>query len=313
MKKILFIGIDYYDYTKEIIDNIERQGYAVIYYPLRLMDTISRIQHTITPNLFQKKQDCYHNEILEKEKDNCFDIILFIQVHDMSLKNLIRLKEMHSEARLILYNWDSIVTHDYRKYIPYFDKVMTFDYKDAEDYGMSYLPLFAIEKYTMNCLLKKNKIVYFVGNICHSHRFKTLIAFIKYCKKQKIEFRYHLQCTPIAIYKLLLAGVVPRHFSFCRASSSKLKYLLEASIVFDCRNHEQNGYTMRIIENLCSGRKIITDNLHIKGESFYSKERIFVYKDIDFEGIDRFINDDCDLDVNYSSLHIISFVNNLLS
>ena len=70
------------------------------------MDTLSRVQHTLTPQLFQKKQDRYHEEIMEKEKNNNYDIILFIQVHDMSLKNLIKLKDMHSEARFVLYNWD---------------------------------------------------------------------------------------------------------------------------------------------------------------------------------------------------------------
>lgn len=74
MKKILFIGINYYDYTKEIIKHIEKEEYRVTYYPLRLMDTLSRVQHTLTPQLFQKKQDRYHEEIMEKEKNNNYDI-----------------------------------------------------------------------------------------------------------------------------------------------------------------------------------------------------------------------------------------------
>lgn len=312
MKNVLFIGINYYDYTKEIIKNIEKAGYHVTYYPLRLMDTISRIQHTVTPRLFQKKQNHYHQEILEKEKNNLFDIILFIQVHDMSVANLVKLKDMHPEARLILYNWDSIKTHDYRKYIPYFHKVMTFDYQDAADYNLTYLPLFGIEKYTRT-LAVKNKIVYFVGNVCHSHRFRTLMSFIKYCKKNAIEFRYHICCTPVTICRLLCAGIIPRHFSFHRASNSKMSYLLEAFIVFDCRNHEQNGYTMRIIENLCSGRKIITDNSHIAKESFYSKERIFIYEGVNFEGVREFINSEANFTDNSPNLHIQAFVQNILS
>lgn len=312
MKNVLFIGINYYDYTKEIIKTIERQGYKVTYYPLRLMDLISRVKHTIVPYLFQKKQDHYHQEILKKEKYNSYDIILFIQVHDMSVKNLIRLKNMHPEAKLILYNWDSIKTHDYREYIPYFHKIMTFDYQDAANYNLVYLPLFGIEKYTKS-YIAKNKIVYFVGNVCHAHRFKILLSFIKYCKKNGIEFRYHICCTPVTIGKLLRTGIIPRHFSFHRASHLKMKYLLEAFIVFDCRNHEQNGYTMRIIENLCAGRKIITDNSHIEKESFYSKERIFIYKGENFEGVKDFINADNDFTDNCPDLHISVFIQNLLA
>ena len=312
MKKILFIGINYYDYTKEIIKHIEKEEYRVTYYPLRLMDTLSRVQHTLTPQLFQKKQDRYHEEIMEKEKNNNYDIILFIQVHDMSLKILIKLKDMHSEARFVLYNWDSVKTHDYRKYIPYFHKVFTFDYQDAEDYNLVYLPLFGIEKYTQKQVVK-NKIVYFVGNVCHTHRFITLMAFIKYCQKNNIEFRYHICCSPVTVCKLLCAGIIPRHFSFYRASDLKMRYLLEAFIVFDCRNHEQNGYTMRIIENLCSGRKIITDNSHIELEPFYSKERIFVYQDLNFEGVKNFIDSERDFIGNCPGLHIGAFVHNLLA
>lgn len=312
MKNVLFIGIDYYDYTKEIIKNIEKEGYQVTYYPLRLMDTLSRIQHTLTPRLFQKKQDRYHQEIFQKEKNNLYDVIFFIQVHDMSVANLIKLKDMHPEARLILYNWDSIKTHDYRKYISYFQKVITFDYEDAANYNLVYLPLFGIEKYTKT-LTAKNNIVYFVGNVCHPHRFKTLMSFIKYCKKNGIEFRYHICCSPVTICRLLCAGIIPRNFSFHRASNSKMGYLLEAFIVFDCRNHEQNGYTMRIIENLCSGRKIITDNSHIAEEPFYSKDRVFIYEGVNFEGVRSFIEAESNFTDNCPDLHIHAFVQNVLS
>ena len=313
MGRILFIGIDYYDYTKEIIVNMERQGYDVTYYPLRLMSTSDRILHTAVPRIFQKKQDRYHLGLFEKERHNHYDIILFIQVHDMSVANLVRLKEMHPESRFILYNWDSIATHDYRPYIPYFDKVMTFDYQDAADYKLGYLPLFGIDKYIRSHCEDNNRIVYFVGNVCHSNRFKTLMAFIKYCKKNNVEFRHHIRCSPIVICKLLCSGIFPRHFSFHKASEAKMRYLLEASTVFDCRNHEQNGYTMRIIENICSGRKVITDNVHLAQEPFYSPEHIWIYEGHDFNGVDRFVNTSSCHTTDYTDLHVTSFVKKLLS
>ena len=59
--------------------------------------------------------------------------------------------------------------------------------------------------------------------------------------------------------------------------ADEFRRLLEHSnAVFDFANHAQTGYTMRIFENLCAGKKIITNNRRIEHEPFYSSDRILV-------------------------------------
>lgn len=313
MKKILFIGIDYYNYTKEIIKTMELMGYHVTFYPLRLMSFYDRVLHTIAGEYFQKKMDKYHQMIIEKEKNNHYDVLFFLQVHFMSIDNIEKLKATYTSSEFILYNWDSIITHDYTNYIKYFNKVFTFDYNDAKNYNLNYLPLFATEQYIKLDTNRNKKQIYFVGNVCHTERFRTLVAFIKYCKKEEIEFNHYICCTPVAIFKLLCDGIFPWHFHFFRASREKMKRLLTSGVVFDCRNHTQSGYTMRIIENICSGRKIITDNTHLKSESFYSEDRFFIYEEENFDGIKEFMNVNIvEENRDFSDLYIESFVKKML-
>lgn len=59
---------------------------------------------------------------------------------------------------------------------------------------------------------------------------------------------------------------------------------------FDFANHKQTGYTMRFMENLCAGRKIITNNKRALSEPFYSPNRIHVFDDLNFDGIKEFLD-----------------------
>jgi hypothetical protein len=47
---------------------------------------------------------------------------------------------------------------------------------------------------------------------------------------------------------------------------------------------------MRTIENLCAGKKIITNNPAIRGELFYSDDRIHVFEGLDFSGVKEFLS-----------------------
>ena len=70
---------------------------------------------------------------------------------------------------------------------------------------------------------------------------------------------------------------------------------------------------MRIIGYDFSSRTQIFNNSHIELEPFYSKERIFVYQDLDFEGVKNFIDSERDFIGNCPGLHIGAFVHNLLA
>ena len=67
--------------------------------------------------------------------------------------------------------------------------------------------------------------------------------------------------------------------------------MLETSrATFDFANHKQSGYTMRLIENMCAGCKIITQNARIVNEPFYREDRFLLVDGHDFSAVPAFLN-----------------------
>jgi len=62
-----------------------------------------------------------------------------------------------------------------------------------------------------------------------------------------------------------------------------------ATAVFDFANHDQSGFTMRVMENLCAGKKIITNNKMIREEVFYTPDRILVFDQLNFTQVMDFL------------------------
>lgn len=313
---ILFIGLPYHKYTAEIINELNRQKYNVKYYPIKLRSLLFKIIQSISQNLFMKLHEKYHNKVIKKERNNEYDIVLFLQVHFFSKNNLIKLKKDHSKSIFILYNWDSITNHDYRDFIIYFDKVFTFDSRDAKKLNINYLPLFCISEFqSLNNNISKKNSVYFIGNLVSVNRYVALNHFIDYCNKEDIIFDYYLKCSPVVYMKLLLSGYFPKKIYFFDISFCKFKsYIETSSAVFDYANHIQTGYTMRLIENLCAGKKIITNNPIVMNEQFYSEDRILVFNDFDFSKVKNFLNDDIKNNFKtFPEFHINNFIKKLLT
>lgn len=90
--------------------------------------------------------------------------------------------------------------------------------------------------------------------------------------------------------------------------------MVESSVaVFDFANHAQSGYTMRIFENLCAGKKIVTSNTRIRHESFYSPDRIHVFEDLDFAGVKQFLEVPlAEPEADFPDFHVQSFAHRLI-
>ena len=115
------------------------------------------------------------------------------------------------------------------------------------------------------------------------------MAFEKYCKANGLQFKKYLKCTPVVMLRLLLKGFIPHGLKLRSISQDEFTNMMQRSkATFDFANHKQTGYTMRFMENLCAGRKIITNNKRALSEPFYSPNRIHVFDDLNFDGIKSF-------------------------
>lgn len=248
-------------------------------------------------------------------KFTAYDKVVFLQAHQMSTKNLTDLREAQPKAEFTLYNWDSLSNHDYRLQAKWFDRVLTFDPVDARDNGYGYLPLFC-SRFMQG--LRRDRVepasLFMVGNIVMPARYTAVESFRRYCAEHRLKFKQHLKVSPVVWFNLVRSGHYPRDVSFRSIDKAAFCGMIETtSAVFDFANHTQSGQTMRMMENLCLGKKIVTSNIWVKQEPFYSPDRIHVFDGLDFSGVADFLNSDLvDKDADFSQYHIQSFVQQLL-
>ena len=312
---ILLIALHYHDYTLNIASELRSLGHQVKVHDIMPRTFFMKSLRIVSTASWQKALDKHHEHIVELERENSYDLVLFIQVHQISHANMARFIEAFPASRFALYNWDSISNHDYRPYLSYFDDVSTFDPEDAKTHGLHYLPLFASREFQgLERRDQAKRAVYFVGNIVNPARYGAFDAFRDYCKREAISLQAFMVCTPPVWVKMFRAGYKPHGLAARPIEKAHFVEMVETSVaVFDFSNHAQTGYTMRIFENLCSGKKIITNNGRILAETFYSPDRIHVFNETDYSGVKAFLELPlADEEETFPAYHIQSFVRHLV-
>ena len=292
MKKILFIGLPYHSYIGAISHEMELMGYEVTFYPIELRKTWQKVLRTISKSAYKSTLDRSLTNMVKKERNNKYEYVVILEVHPFPLDIFKRLRFEHPEAKFVFYSWDALSSIiDYTPYLRYFDKAYTFDPDDAKRCGIGYLPLFCMREFQYLPSGEYDYDVYMVGNMVKPARYKAVMAFEKYCKGKGLRFKKYLKCTPVVMLKLLLKGYIPHGLKLRSIKQTKFVNMMQRSkATFDFANHKQTGYTMRFMENLCVGRKIITNNKRALLEPFYSPDRIHVFDDLNFNGIREFLD-----------------------
>ncbi|MES3025493.1 MAG: hypothetical protein V4857_28280 [Pseudomonadota bacterium] len=311
MKNLLLVGLRYHSYTDEIAKELGALGYRVSFHEIQPRSLAFKTMRVVTPGLYQRRLDRHHARIIAHESGRRYDVVMFIQVHQFSIANIEELKRQHAGSKFVLYNWDAVSNHDYRPYIKYFDQVYTFDPQDAIDYGVNYLPLFCIAPFQRLAKRRQDeRAIYFVGNIVSVQRYLALRDFKRHCTRNGIKFHCFMACSMLVLTRLLRRGILPTDVSFGSIAHPEFIAMIENSIaVFDFANHQQTGYTMRTIENLCAGKKLITNNPRIVRERFYSDDRILLIDNLDFSEVKQFMEKELAApDEQFSDFHIQNFL-----
>lgn len=312
--KILFIGLVYQEYTFKIIEELERRGHEVEFYSLKPRAFFDKLAMNIFPQLWKKRLSNSHDGIIRSSSMMCYDIVLFLQVHYMSKSHIHELKLSQQSARWILYNWDSINTHDYRPYLKFFDTIFSFDKRDSLELEINYLPLFATQEYRSVGSSQYDYDIYFVGNVVTKNRFLALLEFRNWCRKNNIRYKFHMKCSPILRFRMFFNGYLGvQGFKYYSLSLSETKLIMERSrCVFDFANHVQSGYTMRLIENMCAGKKIVTNNYLVRDEPWFHDDMFSIYKDGNPELKKFILENRVHKRIDLTDFYLESFITNLI-
>ena len=313
--KVLFFGLDYHTYTRDIIAEMKALGATVNYIDIQPRTFLFKVLRTIGRSLYDRYLAAHHTTAIRASESTVYDKVVFLQAHQMSLASLARLRQVQPTAEFTLYNWDALSNHDYRPQATSFHRVLTFDRRDASEHGYGYLPLFC--QRSMQGLRRDRTepgSLFMVGNIVKSARYAAIESFRTYCVAHGLLFRQHLKISPVVWSQLIRSGVRPKGVSLRSIDQAAFRNMIETTGgVFDFANHTQSGQTMRMMENLCTGKKIVTNNVWVKKEPFYSPDRIHVFEGVDFSGVTEFLKWPlAEPDAEFAKYHIQSFVSQLL-
>ena len=313
--RILFFALNYHGYTAALVAEMEFLGFSVTFVDLQPRSPWFKVLRTLLPGVYKRLQAAHLDRAIAAAQGQDYAQVVFLQAHQIRPDQLQRLRKAHPGKPFTLYNWDSLATHDFRPQAPFFDRVFTFDPVDARAHGFTYLPLFATRfVQTFSRDRAEPGAVSMVGNLVNPRRYLAVAAFRKQAAIEGLEFRDWLKITPVVFWRLLRQGIFPRKIHIVDISQATLRNLVETSVaVFDFANHQQSGQTMRVIENLVAGKKIITNNAAIRAETFFSPDRIHVFENLDFGELRGFLAKPLtDPDQRFKPLHIQNFTATLL-
>ncbi len=285
--KILLFAPRFFGYEHEIAQKMRNMGALVDYFDERPKNSfVTKAAIRINPKLLKKQIAAYYQKILAKTANTKYDVVFVINIEAMLPAVLGQLKMQQPNARFILYMWDSLQNKRYAaSLLSYFDKVLSFDRSDTAMLPqVKFRPLFFIDQYDTSSFAgaTPKTDLCFIGTV-HSDRY-SLIASIKQQLANfglKSYFFMYFPSKTLFYYKKLR----DIKFSLARASefsfrsipqANIVKRIMEARAVLDIHHPAQVGLTMRTIEMLGAGKKLITTNANIRTYDFYHPDNILV-------------------------------------
>lgn len=287
-KNIVLISPKFFNYEQEIKRELERKGASVYFIDDRLKDNIFTkilFRTKFSEKLLRNKIVKYFDKHLRKIKTRKIDYVLAITPEGFSKRVIEFYKRELQDAVFILYMWDSIRNRPYiTEMLGLYDKVLTFDKNDSNDYAFYFRPLFYTDDYREIGLSVGKSTEFdlsFIGT-AHSDRY-TVVKKLVSSSSEKLKcflFFYLQHPIMIAWHRIIepsFRKVKIKDLSFKSLTKQQIVSVLERSAcVIDVHHPRQNGLTMRTMEVLGAKRKLITTNVNILNYDFYNPANIVI-------------------------------------
>ena len=272
MKNILLIMPSFFGYEKVIKNKMIELGWNVHFYSDRpsessFVKAAIRINYRIISGRVRE----YYDSIVAEYEEGYFDKVVIVRGEAVSLDWLEAAKKKNPSAEFILYLWDSVAYNKNVKCIKdFFDRVLSFDAHDCDEYGFIYRPLFSPDVYFDVSGSEKKYDLIFVGTV-YSDRYKALSKIIDRAKESGMTVYLHAYY-PSRFFALLRGAFDEgfRQFYNEHVTHEKLSQLDTANLiassraVVDINRESQEGLTMRTIEAMAAKTKLITTNSALK-------------------------------------------------
>ena len=290
-RRLLFLGPKTYQYHKSILRALANTGYSPVFMGENNLDLAYRWARFAGHKALEAYLDLRWKRIDRILKSSAFDQVLVIRGEMVRPRHLEKLRKRLPRAELVMYQWDALANHAYLGLTSYFDRVVSFDRRDAETHGFRYLPLFY--DYEFDVIRKdvgKREIDILMVASLRSDRVEIAREVHKKARENGLNCYIYIYI-PLMTFikkgvKRQISAYENKYVHFSPMTKERYLQLLSVSrAVFDVNDMNQAGLTMRTMETLGAGRKLLTTNEQIRQEPFFSSSqvRIIDRKDIDFE------------------------------
>jgi hypothetical protein len=281
----LLIAASFFGYAGEIKAALEARGRRVLWVEDRpATDTRTRVLVRIHPKLVAKKTETYFDRIIEQASQHPITEVLVIKGEAASVEVLRRLRKACPRARFTLYFWDSYrnMPAESSAKVELFDRALSFDPEDVDrDKRLSFRPLFFLDRFSKLPTLDKDIDVMFLGTV-HTDRYRVLKRLQSRLPKDlRFELVLYYPSKPLFLVRRIIDprmwGAQLGEFTFEAVSGECVTNLLARSrIAVDIERSVQSGFTIRTIEMLGAGKKLITTNPRVVGADFYDPNNMAV-------------------------------------
>lgn len=284
MKKILLIMPEFYDYEKEIIEELKKR-YQVNFLRMHVTNIFFIIMIKSINRIFKNFEINFYYiyfKLLLKFQNKKYDYILIINGENIGEKLIKYLKNLYltNNGKMILHIWTPISRYPIlEKTYKLYDRVSSFEKEDCKKYSL----IFRTNFYSsMLDEIRKNnkKIIYdfiFVGQF-RLERYLFIKKFMQ-LNSNGFYYLYHNFFTFI-IFKIIkkeYKNINFKDLKFKQLSRKNMYKLMQQSkCILDDTDINQNGLTQRIFDALYLEKKIITTNTRIKEYKFYNKNNIYI-------------------------------------
>lgn len=284
-KKIIFIVPKYFGYEDYIRGELEKNQNEVIllYENLDMISLFYRLIYVYLPFLKNYITKRYYSKKILRHVNS--DYVFIIRGSSLNIETMEMMrKAIKKECKFVLYQWDSVNNNSTALEIQnYFDKIVTFDYKDSKRYKWGYLPLFYIDDLITS--EKKEIDILFVCGL-HSNRAAILKKLKDICNKNNYSLEAKLLTNKYIYYKKKLIDRDAIYVDIPRSEVSFVSYDLthmyklysKARVVVDYTHPNQQGFTMRTIECLGCKCKLITNNKIVLDSDFATSDNVILYE-----------------------------------
>lgn len=280
-KRVLLVAPGFFGYVEDVSRAFEAFGVHAD----RVLDVPS--EGILYKSVYKVFPGCMapliarHARRLEKViSEGSYNVVLFIggMTFPFAKTQLDSMRAASPESRFAFYFWDSLSNSPRAAAcLDCFDVIASFE--EGVRPGSLHLPLFYTEEYDVTASISLDDAEHdacFVGSVHQPSKFRSVLTIVDALRSQGLDVvtRFYLPSRSSLAYLKTREPLYRRRdidFIFESLSRQDVAALYaRCACVIDSPQSGQTGLTMRTIEAVGAGRRLITANKSVKGYDFYS-------------------------------------------